>query len=157
MTKRTPNFARVLAPSTSPNADSGGALQPSEIDAIFEIAYAMANANGHASFDELDSFRTLVKHLRPGADLGVLLDALGAAFDGAESIETRVRAAAANLGRAAAREAAYKIAYTVAVFDLETNEEERDLDELLIDVLGLSARVDELEAEVNEALSEGGS
>ena len=117
----------------------------------------MANANGHASFDELDSFRTLVKHLRPSADLGVLLDTLGAAFDGAESIEERVRAAAANLGRPAAREAAYKIAYTVAVFDLETNEEERDLDELLIDVLGLSARVDELEAEVNGALAEGGS
>lgn len=149
MSKRTPNFARVLAP---PSAEDGGPLRDDEIDAVLEIGYAMANANGHASFDELESFRALVKHLTPGADMNALLDELGAAFDKAESIEERVRAAAAHLGRAAAREAAYKAAYTIAVFDLETNEEERDLDELLIGVLGLSARVDELEAEVNEAL-----
>ncbi len=150
MSKRTPSFARVLAPKAG---EEGGPLGPDEIEAVLEIAYAMANANGHASFDELDSFRALVRHLSPAADMSALLDRLGAAFDAAESIEERVRAAAARLGSAAAREAAYKAAYTIAVFDLETNEEERDLDELLIEVLGLSARVDDLEAEVNEALS----
>lgn len=143
MSKRSPNFARVLpAPLTS-----------DEIDPVLEIAYAMANANGHASFDELESFRALVKHVSPGAEMTKLLDALGAAFDKAESVEERVRAAAAKLGRPEAREAAYKAAYTIAVFDLETNEEERDLDDLLVEVLGLSSRVNDLEAEVNEALS----
>ncbi len=149
MSKRTPNFARVLS---VPSAEAGGALRDDEVEAVLEIGYAMANANGHASFDELESFRALVKHLSPAADLNALLEKLGAAFDKAESPEERVRAAAAKLGRPAAREAAYKAAYTIAVFDLETNEEERDLDELLIEVLDLTTRVDELEAEVNEAL-----
>lgn len=149
MSKRTPNFARVLP---APSAEAGGPLRDDEIAAVLEIGYAMANANGHASFDELESFRALVKHLSPGADMNALLEKLGAAFDKAESAEERIRAAAAKLGRPPAREAAYKAAYTIAVFDLETNEEERELDELLIEVLGLSERVDDLEADVNEAL-----
>jgi uncharacterized tellurite resistance protein B-like protein len=153
MTKRTPSFARVLAPSASASSEDAGPLRGDEIDAVLEIGYAMATADGHASLDELESFRALVKHLRPNANLSELLDALTAAFDRAESIEERVRAASARLGRAAAREAAYKAAYTIAVFDLETNEEERDLDDLLVEVLGLASRVDVLEAEVNEALS----
>jgi hypothetical protein len=45
--------------------------------------------------------------------------------------------------------------YTIAVFDLETNEAERDLDDLLVEVLGLAARVDDLDLEVNEALNNG--
>jgi hypothetical protein len=153
MPSRTPNFTRVLATADSASREDGGPLRDDEIDAALEIAYAMANANGHASFDELNSFRALAKHLRPETDLNALLDTLTDSFDRAESIAERVRAAAARLGRAAAREAAYKAAYTIAVFDLETNEEERDLDELLIEILGLAGRVDALEAEVNEALS----
>lgn len=149
MSKRTPNFARVLP---VPSAEAGGPLGREEIEAVLEIGYAMANANGHASFDELDSFRALVKHLSPGADMNALLEQLGAAFDAAESPEARVRATASKLGRPAAREAAYKAAYTIAVFDLETNEEERELDELLVEVLGLASRVGDLEADVNEAL-----
>jgi tellurite resistance protein len=152
MTHRTPNFARVLAPSSARGEDNGP-LRGDEIDAVLEIAYAMANANGDASVDELESFRALVKHLKPAASVADLLDAFGDALDKAESIEERVRAAAAHLKRPAAREAAYKVAYTVAVFDLETNEEERELDELLIEILGLSSRVDDLENEVNLALS----
>lgn len=144
MTKRTPNFARVLGAEP---------LQADEIDAVIEIGYAMANADGHASLDELESFRALVKHLKPQSDMRELLDTLGAELDAAESLGDRVREVAKHLGRPAAREAAYKAAYTIAVFDLETNEEERDLDDLLIEVLGLSSRVDELEAEVNDALA----
>ena len=144
MTKRTPSFARVLGDAP---------LHEDEIDAVLEIGYAMANADGHVSIDELESFRALAKHLRPAVKLDVLLDTLSATFDRAESLEERVRIAGARLARPAAREAAYKAAYTIAVFDLETNEEERDMDELLIEVLGLSARVDDLEAEVNGALN----
>ncbi len=127
-------------------------LRGDEIQAVIEIAYAMAYANGDASFEELEAFRALVKHLRADARMGELLDELGAAFERAESIEQRVREAATRLARPAAREAAYKAAYTIAVYDLETNEEERDLDDLLVEILELGSRVDDLEREVNEAL-----
>lgn len=156
MTKRTADFARVLSTSNSGSGEAGGdkgPLQGAEIDSVIELAYLMANADGSASFDELDSFRQLVNHLRPEAKVADLLDSLGAKLDKAESIEERVRAAAKNLARPTARELGYKAAYTIAIFDLETNEDERDLDDLLVEVLGLSGRVDELEAEVNEALT----
>lgn len=156
MTKRTANFARVLSSSNAGSGEAGsdkGPLHGAEIDAVIELAYLMANADGDASFDELDSFRQLVKHLKPDAKISDLLDSLSAKLDKAESIEERVRAAAKDLARPAARELGYKAAYTIAIFDLETNEEERDLDDLLVEVLGLSGRVDELEAEVNEALT----
>jgi hypothetical protein len=65
-----------------------------------------------------------------------------------------VRAAAERLTRTEARELAYKAVYTVAVFDLETNEEERELEELIVEVLKLDhARVHQLELEATQALS----
>lgn len=144
MTKRSVNFSRVLGDA---------AISGTEAVAILEIAYAMANANGDASFDELDSFRSLAKHLAPARPVREIFEAFAAAFEN-ESIEDRVRDAAKRLPSEAAREAAYKAAYAIAVFDLETNEDERALDELLIEVLDLGARVDALELQVNEALIE---
>jgi hypothetical protein len=146
MTKRTPNFARVLPPTAEP-------LRAEEIDAIIELAFLMANADGQASFDELDSFRALVKHFRPSAEMTPLLDDLSAKLDAADSLSDRARKVSATLARPASRDAAYKAVYTIAVFDLETNEEERDLDDLLVETLSLGDRVDDLEREVNEALS----
>ena len=144
MTQRTLNFAAVLGPASE--------LTPDEIEAILAIGYAMANANGHASLDELESVKSLSKHLRPGVQVGPTLEALAGSVDEAESLGDFVRGAAKKLERASARDAAYKAAYAIAVFDLETNEDERELDDLLIEVLGLDARVDQLEADVNEAL-----
>ncbi len=144
MTTRRVNFARVLGDAT---------ISGSEAVAILEIAYAMANANGHASFEELESFRALAKHLAPNRPVGEILEAFGEAFE-AQSIEDRVRDAAKRIPSEGARDAAYKAAYAIAVFDLETNEDERALDELLIDVLQLGSRVDALEQQVNEALIE---
>ncbi len=151
MSKRTPNFARVLAPSAA--GDDAGPLRAAELDAVIELGFLMANADGQASFDELESFRALVKHLKPDAKVSDVLDELTERLDKAESVEERVRAVAPLLPRPTARELAYKAVYTIAVFDLETNEAERELDDLLVDVLGLSARVDDLELEVNEALN----
>ncbi len=151
MSKRTPSFARVLAPSGT--TDDGGPLRAEERDAVIELGFLMANADGQASFDELESFRALVKHLTPDAKVSDVLDALTAKLDKAEDVAERVRAVAPALTRPSARELAYKAVYTIAVFDLETNEAERELDDLLVDVLGLSARVDDLELEVNEALN----
>jgi tellurite resistance protein len=145
MDRRTPDFSRVFA-NTS--------LEKGEADAVIELAFLMANANGDASIDELESFRALVKYVNPDADVSAVLDLFSGQLDRAESIEERVRAAAAHLTRKEARELAYKVVYAVAVFDLETNEDERDLEELVIDVLGLALpRVDELELEATQALS----
>ena len=152
MSKRTPNFARILTPSEK--GDDAGPLVGGEIDAAIELGFLMANADGTASFDELESFRALVKHLKPDAKVSAVFDELSAKLDKAESIEERVRAVAPLLARPASRDLAYKAVYTIAVFDLETNEAERELDDLLVEVLGLSARVDDLELEVNEALIE---
>ncbi|HEY8076473.1 MAG TPA: TerB family tellurite resistance protein [Labilithrix sp.] len=143
MMDRNLDFGRILA---------SGSLRDEEIDATLELAFLMAKADGDASFDELESFRALVKHLQPSASMTELLDGLDERLDAAESIEERARACAKKLGRPEAREAAYKAVYTIAVYDLETNEEERDLDDLLVEILDLDARVDDLEREVNEAL-----
>ncbi len=143
MMDRTLDFGRILG---------NGSLKGEEIDATIELAFLMAKADGDASFDELESFRALVKHLRPGTNMTELLDSLDERLDAAESIEERARACVAKLTRPEAREAAYKAVYTIAVYDLETNEEERDLDDLLVEILELDARVDDLEREVNEAL-----
>jgi uncharacterized tellurite resistance protein B-like protein len=145
MERRTPNFNRVFA---------GGSFEGDEKDAVIELAFMMANANGDASVDELEAFRALAKYLDPNADITALLDKYTAVLEKASSFEERVRAAAARLTRPAARELAYKAVYTMAVFDLETNEDERDLEELIVEVLQLDhARVHQLELEATQALS----
>lgn len=151
------NTKRLLAPLSPASGelapgDDGGALRGAEIEATLELAYLMANANGDASFDELKSFRQLAKALAPQAEVNDLLDKLSERMHKAESFEVLVRDAAKNLPRPTAREIAYKAAYAIAVMDLETNEDERDLDDLLIEVLDLDARVGVLERDVNEAL-----
>lgn len=154
MDRRSPDFARILAPATQKSDGGFASLRANEIDAVIELGFLMANANGDASLDELESFRALVKYLKPGEDVGRLLDSLSERLDGAESFEQRVRATAEHLTRPTARELAYKAVYAVAVFDLETNEEERDLEELIIEVLGLDpARAHDLALETTLALS----
>lgn len=153
MERRTPNFARVLAPASQRGDGDFASLRGEEIDAVIELGFLMANANGDASLDELESFRALVKHLKPDADVATLLDRCSERLDRAESMEERVRAAAVHLARPTARELAYKAVYAVAVFDLETNEDERDLEDLLLEVLGLDEkRADELALEASQAL-----
>ena len=151
MSKRTPDFARVLTPSSA--SEDKEPLRASECDAVIELGFLMANADGKVSVDELESFRALVKHLKPEAKVSDVLDQLTDNLDKADAIEERVRAMVPLLTRPAARDLAYKAVYTIAVFDLETNEAERELDDLLVDILGLASRVDDLELEVNEALN----
>ena len=145
MSRSTPNFARVFAT---------GSFEGAEKEAVLELAFMMANANGDASVDEIEAFRALAKHFDPNADVSALLDKCTALLEKAASFEERVRAAAERLTRPEARELAYKAVYTVAVFDLETNEEERELEELVVEILGIDhARVNQLELEATQALS----
>lgn len=144
MTQRTLRFAPVLG--------SLEGFSAPELDGIVEIGYAMATANGDTSFDELEAVRSLFKYAKPTTPPRDLFDELSGKVDSSESLEAFVRSAAGKLETPAAREAAYKAAYAIAVFDLETNEDERELDDLLVEILGLESRLDDLERDVNEAL-----
>ena len=154
MDRRTPNFARILAPASMRGDGDFASLRGEEIGAVMELGFMMVNANGDASLDELESFRALVKYLDPSADVASLLDSYSEKLDKAESFEERVRMAAGLLSRKTSRELAFKAVYAVAVFDLETNPEERELEDLIVEVLGLpEARANELALEVTQALS----
>jgi uncharacterized tellurite resistance protein B-like protein len=159
MSKRAPNFARIIPlPDASSvmsyRDDEAGALRDDEKDAVIELAFLMANADGTAASDELASVRALVKYVRPDAQTSALLGELAKRLESADSIEARARAAVAHLKRRVVRELAYKAVYTIAVFDLETNDDENELGGVLVDLLGLGEVVDDLEREVNEALVE---
>ena len=54
--------------------------------------------------------------------------------------------------RMVARELAYKAAYAIRVGDLESNPDEEELSEILVEALGLGEIAVDLESEVNEAL-----
>jgi hypothetical protein len=130
-------------------------LDAAEREAVLEIALLMATANGSTSPEELSSLGDLVAHLEgthpsPGA-LSTKMNAIEKRGIGG-TVEERVRAIAATLRRVLARELAYKAAYAIRVSDLESNPDEEDLADLLIDALELGEHAADLENEVNEAL-----
>jgi len=145
MDRRPIDFALVFGPNST--------FEGAEGDAVVELAFLMANANGDASPDELEALRSLIKHVSPSANVGTTIEALADTLGGAESIGDRVRAAASNLMRPRARELAYKAVYAIAVYDLETNMEERELEDMVIGALRLDdKRAHELGLETTHAL-----
>lgn len=150
-----PGAQAFPTPGASPLEDDRGPLNETERDGILEIALLMATANGATSPDELASLADLVAHLRgrrpaPG-ELGTIMNAIHAR-DVSASVEERVRVVAATMPRKLARELAYKAAYAIRVADLESNPDEEELGEILVETLGLVELAPELEGEVNEAL-----
>jgi tellurite resistance protein len=130
-------------------------LSNAEIESVLEIALTMATANGDTSPEELDSLADLVAHLRgkrpkPG-ELGTIMTTIQAR-DVSASVEERVKIIAKTLHRSVARELAYKAAYAIRVADLESNPDEEELGEILVEALGLEDLAADLENEVNEAL-----
>ncbi len=126
-----------------------------EADAILEIAYLTGVANGSFSRDELKSLRRLAHALaeRTGATEPVLpLEELVERFDLAnEGIDPQVRLAALAkvLTGDVARRAAYRVSYALSISDLESNEDEEELEADLATALGLR---DELETLRNDVL-----
>jgi hypothetical protein len=144
-------------------------LSPKESDAILEIAYLAIAADRVLNEEEVEAFRAVASRLRGDgptslmseAELGTLLDrftnrlehtkATMVPGDDADDSETererllraeadeRLRALCTDLPRPATRELAYKIAYALALCDLETTDEEFEFDLQLVDALGLSA------------------
>lgn len=173
MTKRTPNFERLLAwvpipiegspqesayRATPDEADDGGKLTREETDAVVALAHLMATSDESVSDDESHAFYTLLAYLAGGdPEEQRRLEALAARLDDARgTIEDRARRAAAALRRPSAKARGYKAAYTVRVWDLEASPEEDELDDLLVEALGLRDEdAAELAQQVNEALMIG--
>lgn len=161
MTRTTLPFSRILdrsyprARAKTDAADDRAELSGLEREGILEIAMLMATANGSTSPEELSSLADLVGHLDGKKPLpGVLSTKLTSIEQRGigGTVEERVQAIAKTLRRALARELAYKAAYAIRVADLESNPEEEDLADLLIEALSLDEVAADLENEVNEAL-----
>ncbi|MEO8876194.1 MAG: hypothetical protein ABI461_11450 [Polyangiaceae bacterium] len=157
-------------------------LSPRERDAVLEIAYLAIAADRVLNEEEVEAFRSVAARLRGETspmseqELGTLLDRFSNRLehtkatmvpgDDAEDSETerdrllraeadeRLRALCTDLPRAETRELAYKIAYALALCDLETTDEEFEFDRQLVDALGLSIdKAGELADEVVMAFS----
>ncbi len=124
-------------------------LQPAEIDAILEIAYLTIAADRRLSEEELDAFRALFERLSGSkgpvsrSKLDATLDDMYARADMARESsragydDETLRKLAAKLG-APAREIAYKVAYALGLADMDTSDEEFELDLQLVDALELT-------------------
>lgn len=149
--------------------DPAFVITTDERDAILEVAYLAIAADRSLRDDELAAFRIVAERLRdrtgkPGdapaaappsenrrlsqAELDAVLDKFAAGISRADA-DTRLRALAGRLARPEARRGAYKIAYALALSDLDTSDAEFEFDLQLIESLGLSQEeAEELAGEV---------
>jgi len=129
-------------------------LDPREARAILEIAYLAIAADHVLAAAEIEAFQAVASILRDKAvfsrrgregaedvDLD-LIDAETFEMIGrlASEIGTDRQAlhdAAGRLVRREAKEAAYKVAFALTLSDLETSDEEIELDEALAEMLGI--------------------
>ena len=134
-------------------------LTPSEIDAIVEIAYLTIAVDRRLEGDEVAAFRSVVERLRKQsveqASLDRLLDDMYTRADAARGADANAGYADERLRELAtkmtvpARELAYKVAYAIGLADMDSSDEEFELDLQLVDALELSnERTEELAGEV---------
>jgi hypothetical protein len=148
-----------------PEKGAGGPT-PAEIDAIVEIAYLTIAADRRLDELEIGAFRRVIERLRgqplsDGALDRVLDEMYGRAErarggdEGARGYaDERLRALAAKMSTAS-RELAYRVAYAMGLADMDSSDEEFELDLQLVDALELtSERAETLADEVREALTE---
>ncbi|MDB4992802.1 MAG: hypothetical protein JWM74_234 [Myxococcaceae bacterium] len=132
-------------------------LSPREREAILEVAYLAIAADRKLNDEELEAFRAVASRLReiaphdPNApppsreehrtmsdrELNAILNRFA---DGLErsAADERLRAISKELQRPEVRHLAYKVAYALALCDLETSDEEFEFDLQLIDSLELT-------------------
>jgi len=129
-----------------------------ERDAILEIAYLAVAADHKLSDDEIDGLKRIAASLE-GADeysdkkLDELLGRFAKWRDRAE-VDERLRKLGGTLSPHA-RKLAYRVAYALAVCDLEAPDEEFEFDLQLIDALELSAdQANTLAGEVQRLLQD---
>lgn len=142
-----------------PSYRDSAKLVPSEhVDAVLELAYLIAAADGRLDDAELAAYRELVAGFRGGrvgeADFNALLDRFAGNVEHAD-VEDRVRLLASKLP-ASAREISFQLALRLSLADLDMSRQEEALTDALIEALGLTAdRADELTAEVYAGLDAG--
>jgi hypothetical protein len=143
----------------------GEELTASEVDAIVEIAYLTIAVDRRLEAEEIDAFKSVVERLRGApverSALDKLLDDMFARADAARGSEgeqsgyadERLRALAGKMS-VPARELAYKVAYAMGLADMESSDEEFELDLQLVDALELTnERTEELAGEVMDVLN----
>ncbi|MBK6696157.1 MAG: hypothetical protein IPG50_28760 [Myxococcales bacterium] len=140
-------------------------LSKAEADGILEIAFLAIAADRKLHDEELVAFRAVAGRLRQlsgsaaaptvsDRDFELILERFGPDLD-REVAEEHLRARGAELTRPEARKLAYKVAYALALCDLETSDEEFEFDLQLIDALALTTEeADALEDEVLDAFQD---
>ncbi|MBN1770418.1 MAG: hypothetical protein JXB32_04085 [Deltaproteobacteria bacterium] len=136
-------------------------LQPPEVDAILEIVFLAAAADGSLADEEADAFirimlRLFGQHATPDRIRGVMQQ-IAARVQRGESCQAarcaRVGQLTPTLQRAVSRELAYKLSYVMLMSDLDTNEDEFAFDLELRRTLGISAeRAEDLADEAAHAV-----
>jgi len=107
-------------------------MTPAEVDAVLELAFLASASDGLLCDEEADAFvRTMLAMLGPKAAPARVRGIMGRLARRLDRGETclaarcaQVEEAAKSLRRKAVRELAYKLAYVMALSDLETNEAE---------------------------------
>lgn len=146
---RASELAATVVPATLKVTDA-------ERDAILEIAYLAVAADHKLSDEELDAMRRIGARLHGKETLSdkELDDLLGRYAQWLErsEIEQRLRDLGGKLSPAA-RTLAYRVAYMLAMCDLDSSDEEFEFDLQLIDALELTAdQASQLAEEVQELL-----
>ena len=122
---------------------AGAKLTPAEADAIVEISYMTIAADRKLDPAEVDAFRAVLERLRgatvDSGELDVVLDQMYARVERVgEKLDEHLRALGAKMS-APARELAYKVAYAMGIADLDSSDEEFELDLQLVDALELTS------------------
>jgi len=123
-------------------------------DTVLELAYLITAADGRLDDAELEAFRKIAGNPSE-KELDKLLDRFAGSVSHVE-IEERVRELAKKLP-ADLKEDTFKLAVKLSLADMDQSPEEEDIQDTLIEAMGLSAdRADELTAEVYGSLDAGG-
>jgi len=120
-------------------------LPPSEIDAVVEIAYLTIAADRRLADEEVAAFHRVLERLRGAsvaqAELDKVLDDMYERADKARGergyADERLRALAGKMS-VPARELGYKVAYAMGLADMDSSDEEFELDLQLQDALEIS-------------------
>jgi hypothetical protein len=132
---------------------------PEQADVLLELAWLTTAIDGHLDDAEISAFESLAARLRgkakvTPAERDALFDKFGGNVEH-EEITERVKAIAPGLPKEL-KPIAFKLAVGLSVADLDTNEDETDLQVMLAEALGLDeTTVDTLTAEVYATLDAG--
>jgi len=133
-------------------------LPPSEIDAVVEIAYLTIAADRRLADEEVAAFHRVLERLRGSpvaqAELDKVLEDMYDRADAARGergyADERLRALAGKMS-VPARELAYKVAYAMGFADMDSSDEEFELDLQLQDALEIAN--DRAEALADEVMA----